>query len=458
MDVPGREADSFAAFGMTTKNREHRRLADLEGLAGFGRGGGGGVGLVAAAAEGGQAADGKRDSGPDEEEGTEGGEEGDGLAGGAEELAGVEEADDGAPAAAAGGGGEGLPLEDAGVSGGEGELVAEDGLAVAAGELEGEGLGVAGGQAERDAADAGGEGESAGKGCVELSKDRAGRPAVGRRIVPVLVMRRAHLVGGARWWAFAAGWRRGLAGGAEEQSVGPGVGHDDAGGGDSEQGQTEPEAGDVVEVAFAGAAAEAGAGDEGVTQGRRGGFAREPEIEAAEDEDEEDEGGGVLEGAEGLVANAGEGGLMVELADGAEGDAEAVGAGAEDLTGAAVGEENGAVWILSRAGRDLGGLVGVGEDGEGGEGSGGGGCGVGEEGRGRDAGSGGGVIGADLTLGEGDELGLEGDDAAGEGEKGDEQADDEADREVEPEEEAAEDHEQAFRMVWVLRGEYIGQS
>ena len=51
------------------------------------------------------------------------------------------------------------------------------------------------------------------------------------------------------------------------------------------------------------------------------------------------------------------------------------------------------------------------------------------------------MVGAEVALGEGDELGLEGDDGAGEGEKGDKQTDDETDGEMKPEEEAAEGHE-----------------
>lgn len=86
-------------------------LADLEGVLRCRRGGGCGNEVVAAAAEGGEAAEGEGDAGPDEEEGTEGGGEGDGLAGDAEELAGVEVAGGDAPMAAAAGGGEGLPLE-----------------------------------------------------------------------------------------------------------------------------------------------------------------------------------------------------------------------------------------------------------------------------------------------------------------------------------------------------------
>ena len=53
------------------------------------------------------------------------------------------------------------------------------------------------------------------------------------------------------------GWR-GFAGGAEEEGVGPGEGHDDAGGGDGEERQAEPEAGDIVEVPLASAPVEAG--------------------------------------------------------------------------------------------------------------------------------------------------------------------------------------------------------
>ena len=157
-------------LGMTTKERRVRASADLKGLLRVGGGYGCWVGLVLSAAEGGEAAEGEGDAGPDEDEGAEGGGEGDGLAGCAEELAGVEKADGGAPAAASGSGGEGLPLEDAGVAWGEGERVAEDGLAVVAAELEGEGSGVGGGQAEGDAADAGGEREGVGDGRVELGE------------------------------------------------------------------------------------------------------------------------------------------------------------------------------------------------------------------------------------------------------------------------------------------------
>ena len=96
---------------------------------------------------------------------------------------------------------------------------------------------------------------------------------------------------------------------------------------------------------------------------RPGEAAGEPNDEAAEDEKHEGKGGGVFDGADGLMADAGERGLVVEFADGREEDAKAVGARAEDLSGAGVGEEDGAVV----AGLDLGGLVGVGEDREAGE-------------------------------------------------------------------------------------------
>ncbi len=70
---------------------------------------------------------------------------------------------------------------------------------------------------------------------------------------------------------------------------------------------------------------------------------------------------------------------MVELADGGEEDPGAVGAGAEDLAGAGIGEEDGSVWIAGWPGGDLGRLLRVREDGKAAEGVGGCGGGVGKE-------------------------------------------------------------------------------
>ena len=195
-----------------------------------------------------------------------------------------------------------------------------------------------------------------------------------------------------------------------------------------------------MKVTLAGAAAETGAGNERVAKGGRGAFARKPEVEATQDHEEEEERGGVFEGAEGLVLDASKGDLVVKLADRGEEDAGAAGAGAEDATGAGVGEEHGAILT----GGNLGGAGRIVEDGQAGEWFRRDGGGVGEEGRGRDADGGGGMAGVEMALGEGDDLGLEGDDAAGEGEKGDDQADDEADGKMEPEKESTEGHGSAL--------------
>ena len=78
------------------------------------------------AKECGEAAQRQGEAGPDQQQESERGNEGDGLAGQAEELAGMQEADVGAPAAAACGGGLRLPLEHGPIGGGKGEPVTQD--------------------------------------------------------------------------------------------------------------------------------------------------------------------------------------------------------------------------------------------------------------------------------------------------------------------------------------------
>ena len=298
---------------------------------------------------------------------------------------------------------------------------------------------MAGGKPERDARGSGRVGQGAGNGEVE------GGEVGGCGVVLVAGTGFPRETGGVgigcfgAGWAFAAGgWRR-IAGGAEEQGVGPGVSHDDAGDGDGEQGQAEPEAGEVVEIPLTGAAVQAGAEEHGGAKVLPGKAAGEPEIEAAEDDGDEEERGSVLEGAERLVADAAEGDLVVELLDGLEEDAKAAGAGAEDAAGAGIGEQDGAV----AAGGDLSGTMRVGEDGEAGEGLRGGGGGVVEEGGRGDAGGGGGGV-VDVALGGGDELRREGYDGAGQGEAGNDKADGDTGGEVRPEEKSAEGQGRLF--------------